>query len=611
MRPLPAVSPKVPREIERLVLLFLSLTLIFLLLLSLYDFWTLQELRRESQRASDERLDLAVRLAERSLSEGPGSGLLELIRARSGVTRISFVDGQGRGLWDSSRRVAPGQRDPYFGIANREISSVMHGKPLHLASFRDESGRTVQAFYAPVQAPQGPAVVRLLYEGSKVPGSAAPLQILLWVYAIVASGVLIYSVFQLSRSGGGGTLSGGDTGLMIDAFHGLIDRFKQKEEELQRLRHCAEERAEEVENYNENILQSVTSGVITFNREMQITTLNSAAESILRINRADVVGTSGEALFGTEGGVLRLIRRAVFEGNVVSRQELEMEVAGAERIWAGVSVSLLRDRNKSIIGTTLVFTDLTAIKRLQEQVEIQKRLTALGEMSAWIAHEFRNYMGTILALARLLSKGFKEDPVQQARIESIIGELSAMDRLINELLSYGKKTEIHLQPASVSELVYEVVDSFKESGKWGRIRVDIRIPSALPAVALDPILMRQALSNLFQNALEALEQMQGGAQGRIRIAGWARSSELILEISDNGQGIPPDHLNKIFLPFFTTKETGTGLGLALVHKIILSHNGRIEVKNQEEGGACFTLTLPLEGSREKWKQFSSSKIAKA
>jgi PAS domain S-box-containing protein len=438
-------------------------------------------------------------------------------------------------------------------------------------------------------------------------GKTTPLGVLLWIYGVVASGVIAYSVIRISPKGWGGKVSGGNTGLMIDAFHGLIARLKQKEEELQRLKHSAEERAREIENYNENILQSVTSGVITLDREMKITTINAAAESILHLQCDEALTRSGEEIFGKSSSVLHLLRKAASDGTIVSRRELEMERAGGERIWVGISISLLRDRKGSIIGTTLVFTDLTEIKKLQEQVEIKKRLTVLGEMSAWIAHEFRNYMGTILGLARLLSKGLRGGQ-QQAMIQSIMEELSAMDRLITELLSYGKKTELHLEAISLREFISEVVQSFGAAGKCNYVGIRIDVPQCLPPVSIDPVLMRQALSNLIQNALEA---SGGSLGGKIRITAWQRPSEVVLEISDNGEGIPREHLEKIFLPFFTTKEKGTGLGLALVHKIVMSHNGRIEAGNREEGGASFALTLPIYMARESWKPFSSSKIEKA
>ncbi|HET6370119.1 MAG TPA: ATP-binding protein [Nitrospiria bacterium] len=482
---------------------------------------------------------------------------------------------------------------------------MLSGKSIRIHVFREDSGKVIQAFFAPVHTARGTIIGRILVEDSS-DGKSTPLGVVLWIYGVVAFGVIAYSVIRISPKGWSGKVSGGNTGLMIDAFHGLIAKLKEKEEELQRLKHSAEERAHEVENYNENILQSVTSGVITLDREMKITTINAAAESILCLKCDEALAKSGEGIFGEKSAVMLLLRKAASDGTIVSRQELELERASGERIWVGISISLLRDRRGSIIGTTLVFTDLTEIKKLQEQVEVKKRLTVLGEMSAWIAHEFRNYMGTILGLARLLSKGSSEGQ-QQAMVQSIIEELSAMDRLITELLSYGKKTELHLEAISLREFIGEVVQSFEAAGKCDRVGIRIDVPQGIPSVSIDPVLMRQALSNLIQNALES----SGGALGgEIRITAWQRPSEVVLEISDNGEGIPREHLEKIFLPFFTTKEKGTGLGLALVHKIVMSHNGRIEARNREEGGASFALTLPICVTRDAWKPYSSSKIGK-
>lgn len=590
MNPSPVGPSGHPPGLRRLGLLSVTLIIFFLLLMGLHLSERAQMATREADRQIGRHALLLSRLAEIAWKEGGVSPTTVLIAKQPGVRHVAFADLEGRALGSSDGRPSVGETAPsYWGSAG-QIAALLNRKdhPLQLP-YRAASGGNVQAVLAPVQTPGGWVIARFVLDAPDLNQDSPLRSFLIW-YGIVAVGAVGYYAVRTGRRGWTAGVPEGNTGLMINAFHGLIAKLKENEEELQRLHHSAEERAEEVENYNENILQSVASGVITFDRELRVTTLNASAESILRVKSAEVVGKTGEAVFGAGARVLDLLRSAVDGGTVVSRQELEMEREGGDLIFLGISISLLKSRSGDVIGTTLVFSDLTEIKKLQEEVETKRRLTVLGEMSSWIAHEFRNDMGTILGLARLLSKDLGEDDPRQRLIQSIAGELSAMDRLITELLSYGKKTEIHPQPVSLRALVDEVVQLFETAGKWEGIRKEIHVSPHLPPVALDPVLMRQALSNLIQNALDA---MAPGRQGRLSILSWPRPSEIVLEISDNGGGIAREHLDKIFLPFFTTKEKGTGLGLALVHKIVLSHHGRVDAKNVEGEGAVFRLTLPI------------------
>jgi PAS domain S-box-containing protein len=386
----------------------------------------------------------------------------------------------------------------------------------------------------------------------------------------------------------------GKTGFVIDTFHDLIQQLKAKEQELLRLRSSAEMRAAHIENYNENILQSVASGVITFNRERMITTFNQAAERILDFSRVEAVGKSCEELFGKESEINQLLEAAMDRQQIITRQECGLRKKNGERIWAGSSTSLLRDPQNQVIGTTLVFSDLTEIKRLQEQVELKKRLAVLGEMSAGLAHEIRNFMGTIMGFSRLLSKKFEAGDPKQRMVETILSELNAMDRLIDDLLNYARPTELNLFPMELEPLVRRVAMQALNQAREPKPKLTVSVAPNLPRAKLDEIQTRQALTNLIQNAVEA---MPHGGELRVMVgvlpaAQGSTMQEIEISISDTGMGISGDRMDRIFLPFFTTKEKGTGLGLAIVHKIVLSHNGRIEVDSHEGLGTTFRLYFP-------------------
>ena len=385
------------------------------------------------------------------------------------------------------------------------------------------------------------------------------------------------------------------TGVVIEAFHDVVRRLREKELELVRLRSEAEDRAQEIESYNENILRSVASGVITFNEDSAVTTFNEAAARILRMERETVIGKTCAEVFGPDSKVKNLLDRAHHHGEIITREQFELDQPGGRRIWVGVSTSLLKDRADRLIGTTLLFTDLTEVKDLQAQVVLRERMTVLGEMSAGIAHEFRNFMGTILAAAKLVARQVAPNDPAQESLHTIVHVIKDMDYLITQFLNFSKKTELDLRPVALAEWLKRVVEQVWAQSAAQSHGVEIRCPANIPQISMDEVLMRQALSNLVQNAVEAMPN--GGHLQVITtvVASHGGRRELELRVTDSGLGIPNDRLDKIFLPFYTTKTKGTGLGLALVHKIVLLHNGRIQVESQEGKGTTFRVHLPIEG----------------
>ena len=373
-----------------------------------------------------------------------------------------------------------------------------------------------------------------------------------------------------------------DVSFIIGAFQDVTRQLKDKEKELERLRSLAEQRAENVENYTENILHCVTSGVITFDRNGLATTMNRAAEEILRIEPREALGRTCPGILG-DGEACRLVQETLDRGVPSRRMETEL-VRQGERMWLGFNTALLTDRKGASLGVILSFSDLTEVKRLQEQMELKERLTALGEMSAGIAHELRNPMAVIAGYLNLLAK--KQDARGQAVIGDIQSEISGMNRIISDLLTFARPTALNRAAVDLKELlescVSVVLQAKRDDGEIATI-MDIAAGS-LPA---DEVLLRQALGNLVQNAVEAMPR--GGTLTVSSRVG----RETVIEVKDTGAGIPPENVRKIFLPFFTTKDRGVGMGLALTHKIITAHGGKIDVDSREGRETVFTVTLPM------------------
>jgi len=373
----------------------------------------------------------------------------------------------------------------------------------------------------------------------------------------------------------------GDTAFIINAFHEVTKQLKDKEKELQRLKALAEQRAENVESYNENILQCVTSGVITFDRNCLISTINRAAEEMLGFGRGMAVGKSCRELFD-DGDIARAVHETLGQQKPTARMEAMLD-RPAGKIWLGFNTAVLTNAQGEALGVILSFSDLTEIKGLQEQVELRERLTALGEMSAGIAHELRNPMAVISGYLNLLSK--KTDDQSRTLIANIVNEVNGMNRIIGDLLMFARPASLNRVKVNVRELIEGCVAAVLQAKEAGsRITTEMNLEDG--EALLDEGLMRQAMTNLLQNAVEAMPD-----GGTLSVEA-QRRKDLSVVIRDTGTGIPREARKKIFLPFFTTKDQGVGLGLALVHKIILSHGGRIEVASTEGKGTTFSIMLP-------------------
>ncbi len=584
----------------------------FLILLS-FHLWNILKDQsialKETEKAGLSQISLLIMPEVEKIPLNPQTltPLLKKWITQLGIDRLTVYDTKGAEISHASQGLeAPRFREE---LSRQDRDHILKGYTLTIHS--EENG--LWKMYIPIQMNESTVsgILHIQKQGKNLhaPEGSTATALFLKIFGIAGATVLGYSFLRSnlrswtknrftaignplpSEAGNKKAVSLDKESFVLSTFQSVVHELKEKEHELQRLKSLAEEKVRDIESYNENILRSVSSGVITFNPNMEITTYNLAAEKILGVQSQEAVGRSCEDVFGLNSPVYQLLNRALKEEQATARQEFEIQRNDHRKIWVGVSTSLLRDQRERVIGATFVFTDLTEIRRLQEQVELKKRLTVLGEMSAGIAHEFRNIMGTILGYSKLLSKQVGAHNPRQGMIDAIIQELKAMEHLIIELLNFSKNTDLNCQPLPLKPFLENIVNKISNSGEMDHSDVLLDIPENLPPVYGDEILLRQAFSNLAQNGMEAMENL-----GSLRLtARFIPPSTVEVLVQDSGSGIPAEDVERIFLPFFTTKEKGTGLGLALVHKIILSHNGRIEVKSQQGEGTTFHVYLPTLG----------------
>jgi two-component system, sporulation sensor kinase E len=262
-------------------------------------------------------------------------------------------------------------------------------------------------------------------------------------------------------------------------------------------------------------------------------------------------------------------------------------------MWVGMSTSVIKDEHDKMLGVAVLLTDLTEIKRLQHEVAFKEKMAALGEMSSGLAHELRNSMGVVLGFCKLLRKKSTDQHPPDEIVSGILNEAMSMESLIQRFLTFAKPFDLKMEKVNLKNLMYECIRTFEEKLKKNKIKFEVKSEPNLPAILADRLLLKQSFQNLIQNSIEA---MPLGGELYIDLKeteAYPKEKSVQVRISDTGCGIEEKNQEKIFHPFFTSKEKGTGLGLSLVKKIISLHDGEIELESQINKGTTFEISLPL------------------
>jgi PAS domain S-box-containing protein len=374
---------------------------------------------------------------------------------------------------------------------------------------------------------------------------------------------------------------------MTASMHGVIRQLRDQEKELERLHKIERERAENTERLSEEVTRNMPAGLVVVNATGIISSANPAAEQVLGIQTLGFRRYS--EVLGEKSELTRLVGECLTKGSIFRREQVEHEAPGGESRLLGVTISPIRRGAEKINGAICLLTDLTELAALQQQIQLKESLAAVGELSAGIAHEFKNALATISGYAQMISAEMVTGEVADSA-ERILEQTRNITHVVTEFLKYARPLEITSEPVALEGVVERVVSEVAEAMPEVRIRFE----GPMGSVAGDEGLLRQAFLNLVRNAAEACAGADNG--GRVLLRGEvARHEETYTQritFFDNGPGIAPATLPKLFRPFFTTKAKGTGLGLAVVQKIIVQHGGRVEARNRTEGGAAFIVTLP-------------------
>ena len=404
--------------------------------------------------------------------------------------------------------------------------------------------------------------------------------------AIVAglSAVLAYAVLRIFAAARAATRDkrkeGTETAFMAAAMEDAVRKLREGERAMKA-------RAEASERLSSEIVASLTSGLLVVDRDGIVRTLNPAGRTMLGLSETQSQGPFRDVLKDAKA-LADVLEECLETSRPAVRRAVPLSGGAASHL--GLTVSPIREGSgRETHGVICLFTDLSEVMELEEQLRLKDSLARLGEMTAGIAHEFRNGLATIHGYSRLLD--LEQLPASyRPYVQGIRDETESLGQVVTNFLSFARPTELTLAPVEMSALADRAADDVRSDA---RARGgDVIVRGEFGRVDGDEVLLRQALSNLCRNAFEACDNAHVVPQIVIEGERDTAHGVVRISVSDNGPGVPASVAPRVFRPFFTTKAHGTGLGLALVQKIIVTHNGRVNVVNEDGGGARFVVTLP-------------------
>jgi PAS domain S-box-containing protein len=345
-----------------------------------------------------------------------------------------------------------------------------------------------------------------------------------------------------------------------------------------------------------NILESLDSGVIVTDPSGSINVFNAAAEKLLGVKTAKALGQKYKSLLPLGADVERRAL-GLGEGERISG-EIAVESSPGKKVHAAYSIGKLkRSGGDEKAGLVIILYNLTEIRILEDNLKRVSALAGLGEMAATVAHEIRNPLSGISGFTALLLRDLPADSEGHRLVEKISEGIESLDATVESLLAYTRSVYPDIEDVDVVSVVKGAVADLKAGQDSSGPAIEIKTASRRLDVRLDPRLFRMVVTNLLKNALQANPD---GGKIRVKL-GKPRGGGFKMVVEDDGPGIPGEALEKIFTPFYTTKATGTGLGLATVKKLTELHGGRVLAENRPSGGAAFVVEIPdsAEGASDE------------
>ena len=399
--------------------------------------------------------------------------------------------------------------------------------------------------------------------------------------AIVAAlaAVLVFAMLRFAANARDARRSlkeSGDTPLLAAALQEAVAKLKAQEQAMTA-------RAAASEQLSGDIVESLTAGLLVVDGSGRVEIFNGAGRAMIGV-KSDPIGSDYQKVLAAFPPLVELIGECLSTARPIVRRTVQVEGTGPMHL--GVTVSPLGKPLPH--GVICLFSDLTSVVELEEQLRLKETLARLGELTAGLAHEFRNGLATIHGYSRLIDVDALT-PKYRPYVEGIRQEADSLGKVVTNFLSFARPENLALSRVDLEAVIRRATDDLRYELP---AETSLTVDGTFAEILGDEVLLRQVFGNLVRNAVDACEG--AGVTPDIRIRGWVDVTHHSCRVSvdDNGPGIPEASRERIFQPFFTTRSQGTGLGLAIVQKIVVMHNGRVIVADARGGGASIQISIP-------------------
>ncbi|SDY62434.1 sensor histidine kinase [Tindallia californiensis] len=374
-----------------------------------------------------------------------------------------------------------------------------------------------------------------------------------------------------------------EIGQLAEAFNEMMERLRLSTTKLL-----------DMTRFNEDILRSITTGIITTDADGKVLSANPAAKEILNTFPKD----PEDDLINVKE-IRHQINTTLSRGKCLNRLHTLEKEGLAEKRYLDSMTSQLKNEKEEVIGVICSFRDITERKRIENNMELLDRLSSIGQLAAGMAHEIRNPLAGMKTSLQVLQRRSQstENETSHRLFQSTLYEIDRIDSLITELLNFARPRKPTYEIVDVSKVLYRTLELQRKSIEEKKVHVEMNLTDSMLCILADSHQLEQIFLNLMINAINAMKR-----EGTLTInifsdqkkkgIGADNPSQVVIEFKDNGKGMKADEIEKIFLPFYTTDPQGTGLGLSVVHELVKENNGKIEVNSKEGEGSCFRILFP-------------------
>ena len=347
----------------------------------------------------------------------------------------------------------------------------------------------------------------------------------------------------------------------------------------------------QIKAFSDSLVENMPIGLAAADGSGRLTAFNQTAEAVLGQRAREVLGkTAGDVLPGS----LREIFLELTAKKRMIEREIDCAVAADRMLPLEVVATTLAQEDGTFLGYVILFPDMTEMRRLQQEIARSRRLASLGSLAAGVAHEIRNPLSSLKGFATYFRERYRENPADRETADVMIAEVDRLNRVIGQLLEFARPMTMTKVPTSLPMVLRHALKTVEGQARKQGIAIETDFPAQIGEVPLDADRISQVFMNLFLNALAAME-----AGGTLRVS-LARQDErtVRISVSDTGAGIRKEDLPRVFDPYFTTKPSGTGLGLPIIQKIVEAHGGQISLTSEPGQGTTATVLLPAVPERE-------------